>query len=328
MKKFPTKQLILVIPRLIFSELAGGNMTEIGERLKKAREEIGLSYDELQEVTKIQKRYLQALEQGNYSVLPGTFYVRAFIKNYAEAVGLDPEQFLEEYSHELPRKEEPETTEFTPRANRIKETKKDSSKVMTFIPKFLSAIVLVGLVMGIWFFFQNYVGTDDQDKQNPDDIESEVGQGLPKDQQDDEQESPDEPANQEDQTEETEQPEEEPEQEAPKQVLEKVGQDGKDTFIYELKNASEFKVDVTLTNRCYIDIKDENNKLIDMKSNPDNKTETLNYNFSKYEKVTFNIGFSPNFQMKINGEQFEFEVKPEDQIHRYIVIKYTPTQGH
>ncbi len=71
-------------------------MTELGNRLKEAREEKGMSLDDLQAATKIQKRYLTALEEGNYDIIPGKFYVRAFIKQYAEAVGLDSELLFEE----------------------------------------------------------------------------------------------------------------------------------------------------------------------------------------------------------------------------------------
>lgn len=77
-------------------------MTELAIRLKEAREEKGMSLDELQAATKIQKRYLTALEEGNYDVIPGNFYVRAFIKQYAEAVGLDSDQLFEEYKKDIP----------------------------------------------------------------------------------------------------------------------------------------------------------------------------------------------------------------------------------
>ena len=77
-------------------------MTELGTRLKEARLSKGYSLDDLQEITKIQKRYLVGIEEGNYSIMPGTFYVRAFIKQYAEAVGLDPEEILEQYKNEIP----------------------------------------------------------------------------------------------------------------------------------------------------------------------------------------------------------------------------------
>ena len=77
-------------------------MTELGTILKEARIAKNLSLDDLQEITKIQKRYLIGIEEGNYSLMPGNFYVRAFIKQYAEAVGLDPEELFEEFNNEIP----------------------------------------------------------------------------------------------------------------------------------------------------------------------------------------------------------------------------------
>lgn len=82
-------------------------MSELGAILKKAREEKGFSLDDVQEETKIRKRYLEALEQGDYKVLPGKFYIRAFIKSYAEFVGLDAEEVLRHYHVEVPEPELP-----------------------------------------------------------------------------------------------------------------------------------------------------------------------------------------------------------------------------
>ncbi len=77
-------------------------LTELGDKLKQARREKGLSLDDLQQVTKIQKRYLVAIEEGNYAVMPGKFYARAFIKQYAEAVGLDSATLFDEFESEVP----------------------------------------------------------------------------------------------------------------------------------------------------------------------------------------------------------------------------------
>ncbi|MBB6672846.1 helix-turn-helix domain-containing protein [Cohnella nanjingensis] len=77
-------------------------MSDLGLLLRKAREQRGYTLDDIQELTKIRKRYLEAIESGDYKVLPGSFYVRAFVKTYAETVGLDAEEVLRLYHKELP----------------------------------------------------------------------------------------------------------------------------------------------------------------------------------------------------------------------------------
>ncbi|GAA0837283.1 helix-turn-helix domain-containing protein [Bifidobacterium pullorum subsp. gallinarum] len=84
-------------------------MSELGQQLREARLQKGMSLDDVQEMTKIRKRYLEAIEAGDYKVLPGSFYVRAFIKTYAEAVGIDPDELLEGHKQDVP-KSEPEAT--------------------------------------------------------------------------------------------------------------------------------------------------------------------------------------------------------------------------
>lgn len=80
-------------------------MSDLGQQLKEARLQKGLSLEDVQEMTKIRKRYLEAIEQGDFKVLPGSFYVRAFIKTYAEAVGLDPEALLQNHPKDVPAAE-------------------------------------------------------------------------------------------------------------------------------------------------------------------------------------------------------------------------------
>ncbi len=54
-------------------------MTDIGTILKEARKEKGLTLDDLQQTTKIQKRYLIAIEDGDFAALPGKFYVQKLL---------------------------------------------------------------------------------------------------------------------------------------------------------------------------------------------------------------------------------------------------------
>jgi len=72
-------------------------MGGIGENLKNARESKGISLRKAEEDTKIRKKYLQALEDGNYDILPGRVYAKGFLRNYANYLGLDQEEILMEY---------------------------------------------------------------------------------------------------------------------------------------------------------------------------------------------------------------------------------------
>ncbi|WP_072329216.1 MULTISPECIES: RodZ domain-containing protein [unclassified Paenibacillus] len=141
-------------------------MTDLGLLLRKARMEKKISLDDLQEVTKIRKRYLEAIEEGNYKVLPGNFYVRAFIKSYAEAVELDPNEVLNMYQNVLPppETEQPETTVRTKRTGALRNTER--------IGKWASNIMVISfvvLILGIIYYFMsiNYKGTSDASEDLP-----------------------------------------------------------------------------------------------------------------------------------------------------------------
>lgn len=134
---------------------------EIGARLKEARVAQNLSLDSLQETTKIQKRYLLAIEEGNFQILPGKFYARAFIKEYAAAVGLDPNELLEEYKDEVPKTEEDNEVQYT----RMQRTKKvsnpeKSSNVFSIIPTIIVVLLVIGIFVVAWYFVQQAMADD------------------------------------------------------------------------------------------------------------------------------------------------------------------------
>lgn len=140
-------------------------MTELGTRLKEARLSKGYSLDDLQEITKIQKRYLVGIEEGNYSIMPGTFYVRAFIKQYAEAVGLKSEELLEQYKTEVPTTNPDEVTQsvsYTP----SRRTARNSGRVMETAPKFIVALFIIVIIAVIWFLYSQKVQNTPNEAQN------------------------------------------------------------------------------------------------------------------------------------------------------------------
>lgn len=72
-------------------------MAAISETLRQARLRSGIDLERLADKTKINPRYLQAIEAGDFSKLPSGIFGRMFVKQYAEAVGLDGNSVAEEY---------------------------------------------------------------------------------------------------------------------------------------------------------------------------------------------------------------------------------------
>jgi cytoskeletal protein RodZ len=73
-------------------------MTSLGEQLRLARRAKSKSLEDISRDTNISKRYLQALEEDDYDILPGSAYVKGFLSNYAKCVGLDPKAVVEQYN--------------------------------------------------------------------------------------------------------------------------------------------------------------------------------------------------------------------------------------
>jgi cytoskeletal protein RodZ len=69
-----------------------------GEWLKRQRELRDISLREISDVTKINLRYLEALEENHFSALPAPVFARGFLREYARYVGLDPDEVLNYYS--------------------------------------------------------------------------------------------------------------------------------------------------------------------------------------------------------------------------------------
>ncbi len=72
----------------------------LGEKLKKLRQQYRMSYAEIAKATRIQAKYLEYLENGEYGKLPAEVYVRGFLKSYARHLGLDDDAFLKLYDKE------------------------------------------------------------------------------------------------------------------------------------------------------------------------------------------------------------------------------------
>jgi cytoskeletal protein RodZ len=71
---------------------------EIGNSLRMARERQGLGYPEIELATKIRSKYIRALEEEDFTAIPGDAYIRGFLRTYADYLGLDGEVYVDEYA--------------------------------------------------------------------------------------------------------------------------------------------------------------------------------------------------------------------------------------
>jgi hypothetical protein len=73
-------------------------MFEIGNSLREARVRQGLDYPQVELATKIRAKYIRALEEEEFAVLPGSTYIKGFMRSYAEFLGLDGQLYVDEYN--------------------------------------------------------------------------------------------------------------------------------------------------------------------------------------------------------------------------------------
>ena len=76
-------------------------MFQIGDSLREARTRRGLSAADVQTGIRIRERYLTALEEEHWEMLPGEAYTKGFLRTYAEFLGLDGELYIDEYNARL-----------------------------------------------------------------------------------------------------------------------------------------------------------------------------------------------------------------------------------
>jgi Helix-turn-helix domain len=81
---------------------------EIGTSLREARMRRGLEFAQAEQATKIRGKYLRALEDEQFEVLPAETYVKGFLRTYAEYLGLDGQLYVDEYNSRYTAGEERE----------------------------------------------------------------------------------------------------------------------------------------------------------------------------------------------------------------------------
>lgn len=287
-------------------------LTELGNRLKEAREAKGYTLDDLQEITKIQKRYLAGIEKEDYSTMPGSFYVRAFIKQYAEAVDLDADEMLDLYKGSANKADtdEEEIPLASPTLSR--RSSRNTGQLNQIMPKIIVALFIIVIICAVWFLSKHGSSKPDEHElgNKPIQVEDHVkpGDTNPSSPADDELDQVEEDAD--DLAENTEDEQE--------QVLEHLSVEG-ENITYSLSNADKMQLEIRTSEDSWIGVLDE--KQVERTEGARVMTagESIDIDVSDAETVRIRLGRAPSTEIYVNGELLKYV---SDRTTQNIYIEY------
>lgn len=126
----------------------------LGEKLRQAREERGISLSEVAEQTRISSLYLESIEHDDYRNLPGGIFNKGFVKTFAKYVGLDEQEALGDYTRLIAGTEvaqEAELKLYKP------EVLTDDRPLSSSIPTIIGAVVVLAIMTAGILFLVNYL---------------------------------------------------------------------------------------------------------------------------------------------------------------------------
>jgi len=130
----------------------------LGEKLRQAREERGISISEVAEQTRISRLYLESIENNDYKPLPGGIFNKGFVKSYAKFIGYDEQEALSDYAKIATANEI--VTEHPMKVYRP-EVLTDDNSSSSMLPTILFAGVILALMTGGILFVVNYIQNQD-----------------------------------------------------------------------------------------------------------------------------------------------------------------------
>lgn len=125
----------------------------LGEKLRQAREERGVSIREVAEQTRISAQYLECIENDDYRTLPGGIFNKGFVKSFARVVGIDEQEALQDYMQLIANQGSPVADE--PKTYRS-EVLTDDRSSSSSLPTIILAVVILGLMTAGILAFLNY----------------------------------------------------------------------------------------------------------------------------------------------------------------------------
>ncbi len=119
-------------------------MFEIGKSLREARVRRSIEIAQVEQVTKIRGKYIRALEDEQFDVLPSQTYVKGFLRTYAEYLGLDGQLYVDEYNSRFIASED---TDFRPRRSTARPHERNRRLETNVVLVALAAIAIVTIVV-------------------------------------------------------------------------------------------------------------------------------------------------------------------------------------
>lgn len=127
--------------------------TSLGEKLRRAREEQGISISEIAEQTRISPHYLESIEKDDFKILPGGIFNKGFIKAFARYVGVSEAEALQDYVQAIGEGNEPESE--GPKVYRP-EVLTDDRAGPSMAPTVIFAVIILALMTGGILFVVKY----------------------------------------------------------------------------------------------------------------------------------------------------------------------------
>lgn len=157
MKAFTTKRI--------------ANRLTLGEKLRKARLLLELSLEQAEQITKIKQKYLEALENNDFTTLPSPTYIKCFIRTYGRVLGLSVAELLSQYRQEGEFETSKLTSDFS--------LKKDLQKPIfvltpTKIVSFIIGVIIMIFGSYLWYQVSGFAAAPEIHLENPESSRSEI----------------------------------------------------------------------------------------------------------------------------------------------------------
>lgn len=254
-------------------------------------------------------------------MMPGKFYVRAFIKQYAEAVGIEPEELFEEYKNEIPATYDDELPEQLSRVQSRKRLAENTSKIFDILPKILIGVFVIGAITLIWYLLQSNARNETKEPVKEENVPARFEQSAKLEKNAEESKKTEKQKKEKTSSDESKTEVKEKTQD---QQVSVVQANGRNT-VYELKNADKFLLKVASTGGdTWVNILNGKGYSFFQGILSKGGTESQTVDLSKEKEAVIVIGNTANTEIYINDQKVEFAVPPSESVRQDITIRYVP----